>query len=180
MRALKGWCRFLVSTATSGLLAVVVFATPAAAVPAGSVAVSPATVAVGGTVTVSGFVAPIGCPLPDGATLISAHLFPNAGFGPIAPRNSSGAFSTTYVVPISTSPGTYTIGLRCGGGNVGVFANLQVTKQVRQVPTRAPQAGLGGASNTAGHAVGWVIGGTIALALGGLLMFGVRRRRSSV
>src|SRR5438132_12571389 len=49
-------------------------------------------------------------------------LFPPDGFGPTAARDSHGAFALTYTVPTSTPAGTYQIGARCGGGNIGVVA----------------------------------------------------------
>jgi len=113
--------------ALAGLVAA---ATPVAA--AGStISVSPSTVAAGGTVTISGSIPTTGtgsCPAGDGATLTSTEaLFPQGGFGPTAPRSSTGTFSVTYTVPTSSPAGSYSIGMRCGGGNVGVTATLTVT-----------------------------------------------------
>jgi hypothetical protein len=68
--------------------------------------------------------------VPSSSTLIitsHAALFPPDGFGPSLSRNAAGAFQTSYTVPTSTPPGTYTIGLRCDGGNLGVGATLRVT-----------------------------------------------------
>jgi hypothetical protein len=116
-------------------LAMALIALGGAAVPVGAagstITVSPSTVPAGGTVTISGSVPTTGtgsCAPSDGATLTSTEaLFPNGGFGPTVPRTSSGSFSTTYVVPASTPAGTYQIGMRCGGGNVGISATLTVT-----------------------------------------------------
>jgi hypothetical protein len=95
-----------------------------------SIMVSPSTAAQGDTVTISGNVPVTGsrsC-APGVVTLTSADLFAAAGgFGPQVPRDASGNFETTYTIPIDTPPGTYRIGMRCGGGNVGVTATLHVT-----------------------------------------------------
>jgi hypothetical protein len=80
-------------------------------------------------------------------------------------------------VPTSTPPGTYDVGLRCGGGNVGVFASVHVTAQVQQVPTGAPQAGMGGASSAASPD-GWIASGVIAsLVAAGFALLAISRRR---
>jgi hypothetical protein len=107
-------------------------------------------------------------------------VFPSAGFGPTVSRDASGAFLVRYTLPASTPPGTYSIGLRCGGGNVGVGAVLRVTPQVAQVPVGAPQAGLGGASRRDGHTAAWATAGGVALGLAALLGIIARRRRRLV
>jgi hypothetical protein len=110
-------------------------ASPAAA----SITVSPSSVAAGGTVSFSGVVPTSGTAFcaPGAATLIDGDaLFPPDGFGPLAPRNASGAFHVTFHVPASTPPGTYTVGLRCGGGNVGVTTRLTVTSPRGAAPVR--------------------------------------------
>lgn len=180
MGGLKEYGRLAGVAVAGGFLAVVLLASPAAAAT-GSVSVSPNVVAAGGTVTISGFVNPADCPLIDGVTLTSIDtLFPQAGFGPTVPRHSGGAFSTTFTVPSTTPPGAYSIGMRCGGGNVGVEATLRVTAQVSQLPARAPQAGLGGASATDGHsAAEWAAAGASALVVAGLLGLAIWRRRYS-
>jgi hypothetical protein len=95
-----------------------------------SITVSPSTAAQGDTVTIAGNVPVTGsrsC-APGAVTLTSADLFAaEGGFGPQVPRDANGNFETTYTIPIDTPPGTYSIGMRCGGGNVGVSATLQVT-----------------------------------------------------
>jgi hypothetical protein len=100
---------------------------------AASISVAPSTVASGGTVVISGVVPTSGepsCPSSD-AVIITSHaaLFPPDGFGPRTFRSATGGFQISYTVPTSTPPATYTIGLRCGGGNVGVGASLRVTGQ---------------------------------------------------
>jgi hypothetical protein len=55
-----------------------------------------------------------------------SDLFPPDGFGPGVPSNPSGNFSMTYTIPASTPLGTYQIGMRCGGGNLGGGGRLSV------------------------------------------------------
>jgi hypothetical protein len=167
----------MVTGAVGGLIGIPVFATPAAA--ASSVSVSPSTVRVGGAVMISGMVPTSGgqsCPQPDPVTITSsAALFPPDGFGPQASRSATGAFRVRYTVPTSTPPGTYTIGLRCGGGNVGVRTSLRVTAQVQHIPSGPPRAGLGGAST--GHVAGWLAAGAVAVLIAGILASATARRR---
>jgi hypothetical protein len=180
MGALKPGGRLVqaLGLAASAALFVILALAPPAAAANGTVTVTPTTVAAGNTVVISGSVSTALCPLPDGVTVVSLSvLFPSAGFGPTVSRNASGAFSVPYTVPASTQPGTYSIGLRCGGGNVGILAPLQVIAQVAQVPVAAPQAGLGGASRRDGHPAVWAIAGAVALGLAALLGFAARRRR---
>lgn len=93
-----------------------------------SIMVSPATAAQGDTVTISGNHPIAGDCAPGDARLTStAELFPPDGFGPLVPSDASGNFTMTYTIPTSTPPGTYSIGMRCGGSNIGVSATLQVT-----------------------------------------------------
>lgn len=172
----RAWVTVFTSTA---MLVLVLFGGTASAATA-TITVSPATVPVGGVITISGVVPTSGstlCP-PGPATIVATTaLFPQGGFGPQAARDSAGAFSVTYQVPTSTPPGTYALGLRCGGGNVGVSTNLTVTGQVQQVPTGAPQAGLGGASRD-GAPRGWIVAGVAAALLAGsCLALSFRRRR---
>jgi hypothetical protein len=120
---------------------------PGSAFPAGSsISVSPASIPAGGTVSVSGVVPTSGTPscAPGPATLTdSAALFPPDGFGPQAARNASGQFHVTFHVSASAPPGTYSVGVRCGGGNVGVATSLTVTRA-------RPAAPIGGMPRTTG------------------------------
>jgi hypothetical protein len=136
-----------------------------------SISVSPSTIPVGGTVIFRGVVPTSGsaaCPQSDLAILTDSSLFPQGGIGPQGSRNASGAFQVNYQVPTSVPPGTYSVGVRCAGGNVGVSTSLRVTSQVLVVPSGAPQAGLGGASR-GGDATGWIAAGVVAAVLAGLL-----------
>jgi hypothetical protein len=128
-----------VALVTAGILAPTL-ATPSGAVAAGPTAatvpaqarlsVRPHQVHPGGHVRITGLIptsGPQSCPAGDPAIpTSSAALFPPDGFGPAAPRSSSGRFRIRYAVPSSTPAGTYLIGVRCGGGNVGVSAILRV------------------------------------------------------
>jgi hypothetical protein len=87
-------------------------------------------VVVFGFIPVSG---PLACPADNDAILTSTpDLFPPDGWGPAVTRAPSGWFATVYAVPRSTPPGTYHIGLRCGGGNVGVSTTLRVIAPIRR------------------------------------------------
>jgi hypothetical protein len=100
------------------------------AAAASNITVSPSSANNGSTVTISGNVPVSGtasCDPTDPVQLTStSDLFPPDGFGPQATRDASGNFQTQYVIPATTPAGTYSIGMRCGGGNVGVTATLRV------------------------------------------------------
>jgi hypothetical protein len=114
---------------------------------AASITVNPSTVTPGDTVTISGNVPVDACTASDPAQLTStADLFPPDGFGPQAPRDASGDFTTTYAIPASIAPGTYSIGIRCGGGNVGVTADLQVAATGTAFISVSPTTEAAGAS----------------------------------
>ena len=135
-----------------------------------SISVSPSAVAPGGAVQITGSIPTKLCPASDSAIPVAtADLFPPDGFGPEAARNSEGAFAISYTVPTSTPAGTYQIGVRCGGGLVGVTAALKVTA----VPVGAPATGAGGTAHDPSRR--WIVFGCVALA-GALLA--VRRRLS--
>jgi len=152
--------RFLISATAAASAAAMLVAAPAYAKSA-SVSVSPSTVAAGGSVHLSGSIPVKKCPSSDGATVTSeAVLFPPDGFGPTATRDADGSFAIDYTVPTSTTPGTYTVGLRCGGGNVGVGASLTV------VPSGGPATGAGGAAKTSSSV--WTAMGAVCLLLAGL------------
>lgn len=135
-----------------------------------SITVTPSVVAAGSVVHITGFVAPRLCPVSDEAIPgDTAALFPPDGFGPPAARNSEGAFAVTFTVPTSTPAGSFQIGLRCGGANVGVFATLRVTA----APTHAPATGAGGTAH--GSPLPWTLLGVCCLAFAAALVV-VRRR----
>ena len=159
--------RFLIGATTAASAAALLIAAPAYAKSA-SVSVSPSTVPAGAIVHISGSIPVKKCPVSDGATVTGeAALFPPDGFGPTATRESDGSFAIDYTVPASTPPGVYTVGLRCGGGNVGVGASLTVA------PSGGPATGAGGAAKSSTSA--WTAMGVSSLLLAGLAIV-VRRR----
>jgi LPXTG-motif cell wall-anchored protein len=134
-----------------------------------NIAVSPSSAPQGGTVTISGNVPRSGNPscASDPAQLVStADLFPGDGFGPQVTRDASGNFQTDYVIPAATPAGSYSIGVRCGGGNVGIFATLQVT------------SGRTTLANTGPSTVAPLLWLSLGLVVLGLLL--TRRRRLGV
>jgi hypothetical protein len=156
------------------LATILLIVAPAAA--EASLLVSPSTSAPGKSVQFTGSVPTSGaasCPAGDSVTLVAtAALFPGDGFGPQAQRDASGDFIVVYTIPQSTPAGSYSIGMRCGGGNVGVAATLTVL-------SGAPQAGLGGASRGEGNPVPWIAGGLAAIAAAAILSAtAIRRRRA--
>jgi hypothetical protein len=153
--------RFLIGAAVATSAAMVI-AAPTYAAKKASISVSPTSVPVGSTVHISGSIPVKGCPASDGATVTSeAVLFPPDGFGPTAARDSNGDFALDYTVPTSTPAGSYDVGLRCGGGNVGVAALLTVTAG----PLGGPATGAGG---TAHGSVFWTAFGMSCLLLAGI------------
>jgi hypothetical protein len=96
-----------------------------------SITASPASAHPGDGLTIAGLVPTTGnifCPATDATRLTStAPLFPPDGLGPQVPRDATGNFHVTFTIPATTPPGKYTIGVRCGGGNVSVTATIQVT-----------------------------------------------------
>ena len=160
--------RFLIAGVVVASAAAMLVAAPAYAENA-SISVSPSTVPAGGTVHISGAIPVQKCPASDGATVTSqGALFPPDGFGPTATRDSNGGFATDYTVPTSTPGGSYDVGLRCGGGNVGVSATLTVT------PVPVGGAGTGAGGSTHGSAR-WTLFGVGCLLLAGIGV-GARRR----
>lgn len=145
---------------------------------AASITVSPTSVPVGGTVTVSGDVlAPggqPGCTVPGTVTLISGAFAGQGSFMNQDVETTAGAdgkFSVQATILSGVAPGTYTITGRCGGGNLGVQATLVVTA------AGLPSTGSGGVmnANSAGRAAGFpvivlVMLASVALLAGGWLV----------
>jgi hypothetical protein len=190
---------FALTLVAAGVLA-------SAASAASSITVSPSSAPRGSTVTISGNVPVSGtasCASGDPAQLTStADLFPPDGLGPQAPRDAIGNFDITYTIPPAASSGAHSIGVRCGGGAVGVSATLQVTQtptttgvaptttsststtvataQTTTAPratTTTPRAAP--ASKSSSRAV-WIVLGALALLLaaGAALLF-FRRRKAA-
>jgi hypothetical protein len=102
-------------------------AAPAGALAAVSLHVTPATVHAGEPVRVHGSVGG-GC--GGSVTLLSAafpHTHQFAGVPAVfAPVGSGGAFDVHVGIPAGRAPGHYTVGGRCGGGNLGITRALHV------------------------------------------------------
>jgi len=178
-----------------------------AASAASSITVSPSSARPGSTVTISGTVpvgGPASCASGDPAQLTStADLFPPDGLGPQTARDANGNFHTTYTIPSTARPGTYSIGVRCGGGTVGISATLQVTQPTTPTApattvastttsttstTVAPTSTTPGPTTTPPRAgrtskdhsrAVWIVLGALALLVAaGAAMFVRRRRRA--
>ncbi len=129
--------------------AVVAWAEPVSAQTVASISVSPSTSSPGQIVVFSGSIlttGPSGCAAGSPVTLTAmTALFPSAGFGPQVQRAASGSFSVTYTIPSTTPVGSYSVGMRCGGGNVGVFTTLDVASApvsgATTTPTGMPWSG---------------------------------------
>ena len=117
----------------TGLVVLIVGAT---ALPAAAVALdaTPSSVAVGGTVTISGDVLVNGtpsCQLPGPVTVIS-HVFDGlgefAGVGAVFVNvDSTGHYSQAVTLKTSVPAGTYQVTARCGGGNLGILRTITVS-----------------------------------------------------
>jgi hypothetical protein len=126
---------------------VLIMVAPAGA--AASISVAPATSPAGKAVVFSGSVPTTGtaaCPSGDPVTIVATDaLFPGGGVGPQVQRDASGNFSVSYTIPTSTPAGSYSVGMRCGGGNVGVTTTLTVepasVSGATATPTGMPWSG---------------------------------------
>ena len=118
-------------------LAVVALLGVAAAAGAASINVSPSSVPAGGTVTLSGSAAE-GCSSGDTVTLISPVFGDQHEFAGVpavlTTADNNVHYSVSTQIPSSRVPGNYTITARCGGGNLGVQASLQVTAASGALP----------------------------------------------
>jgi LPXTG-motif cell wall-anchored protein len=140
---------------------------------AASIIVSPTTVAPGGTVRLSGdILAPDGTPgclLPATVTLISdafVGLGEFAGVGAVRlPVDATAHFDATVTLSPTVAEGTYRIGGRCGGGNIGVSATLEI----KNLPATGPAM-----------AVWPTVAMAAGLAVGGLVLLIVRRRHRPI
>jgi hypothetical protein len=139
-------------------------------VSAASINVAPSTVVPGDNVRLSGDIlagGTPGCDVSAGVTLISeafAGLGEFAGVGAVnLPVDATGHFDSTVTLSTSLAAGTYSIGGRCGGGNIGVSANLVVGA--------LPPTGLGIAVKP------WIAGASTVFAVGLAMLAMTRRRR---
>jgi hypothetical protein len=138
---------------------------------AASIVVSPTTAAPGGNVRLSGDVlAPDGtpgCSVPGTVTLISdafVGIGEFAGVGAVTlPVDATAHFDRTVRLSATVAEGTYEIGGRCGGGNLGVAATLEILK----LPPTGPRVAV--------LPMATVAGGLVAC---GVALLMVRRRRS--
>jgi len=165
-----------------------------------NIAVAPSTAAPGQTITISGGVPVSGdraCAPGSAIVTSTADLFPPDGFGPEVPRGNTGAFEITYTIPAGTPAGTYQVGLRCGGGNVGVSASLVVspgppsTTESATTTTMEPSTTSSSDSPTTttppddGDDGGgdspapWIALGVLGLLLVGATAYALGRRRTS-
>jgi hypothetical protein len=191
----------LLFAATIGTLAL--SAGPAWAAPVPTLQVSPGSVAAGDTVTVSGSVGPepAASACATGVLLLSRAFVPTDEFAGVpavtAAVRPGGTFTATTRIPRSRAAGTYPISGRCGGGNIGASATLEVRAAPTSTTTPAPAppatappgtqpaapatgpqaaapTAAGPATPTADHLAGrWIIPGLVALASGTLAALGV-------
>jgi len=163
-----------------GLLGVVALT---GTVAAASITTQPAEVAAGQRVTVSGDVlagGQPGCETGDAVTLLSPAFAGHGEFAGVpaitATVSAGGTFATAVRVASSVAPGTYSISGRCGGGNLGVTANLTVTA-ASGAGSLAPTG-----ADLAGHGAGEVALGATGLVLlgaAGVIAASSRRRRAT-
>ena len=180
----------LLMAATVGTLA---SAALAWAAPAATLQVSPGSVAAGDPVVVSGSVGPgqAGSACASGIELLSRAFDDTHEFAGVpavtAAVRPDGTFATTTRIPRSRPAGTYDISGRCGGGNIGASATLQVraaSTATTSTPATAPPAtappatappatappATQPATSTAGR---WILPGLVGLAVGALAALGV-------
>ena len=158
------------------------------AAPAATLQVSPGSVTAGDTVVVSGSVGPgqAGSACASSIELLSRAFDDTHEFAGVpavtAAVRADGTFTTTTRIPRSRPAGTYDISGRCGGGNIGVSATLQVraaSTATTSTPATAPPATASPptappatqpATSTADR---WIIPGLVGLAVGALAALGV-------
>ena len=97
-----------------------------------SIKVAPTRVTAGHNVVVSGL-AGKSCSKEQLTLTLISHAFSTkhefAGVPAVYVKTSTaGTFSITTTIPKSRKAGSYSVGGRCGGGNLGVSATLKVVK----------------------------------------------------
>jgi hypothetical protein len=176
-------------SATVGTLAPVASAWAAADA---TIKVSPSSITAGDTVVVSGSVgpAPAGSACATSVLLLSRAFVDTDTFAGVpavtAAVKPGGAFTTTTRIPRSIPAGTYDISGRCGGGNIGVSATLEVRAAAAASSTSAPAPTATAPPATAPPATAppatrptsstaddWIIPGLVGLAIGALAALGV-------
>jgi hypothetical protein len=146
--------------------------------------VSPRSVTAGDTVTVSGSLGrgQAGSACATSIELLSRAFDDTHEFAGVpavtAAVRPDGTFATTTRIPSSTPAGTYDISGRCGGGNIGVVATLEVraAPPATTTPAPAPSATAPPATqptvSTADQG-GWIIPGLVGLAVAAVAALGV-------
>jgi hypothetical protein len=131
------------SSTTAGMMA----PTAAPSMEVASLRVSPVRVAPGGALHVMGHCDPDtnGFVLSAAFLRDGTHEFAGVGAVRIA-SDAVGDFSADAQIPADRTPGTYAVGARCGGANLGVSATVVVTSA--GVPTAVPAGSGGGAIST--------------------------------
>lgn len=172
--------RFLMRSALVTVAAGVTLAgAVAGAAATTSLQVSPTSVAAGSSVHVSGTCEAntTGFAISHAFLHDATHDFAGVGAATFS-TNGAGAFSTTAQIPASTSPGSYIVTARCGGGNLGIEATLVVTT-AGGVPTAVPAGSGGHAATTVSGTWELLVGSLGALLLLGGATGAVRHRRSA-
>jgi len=147
----------------SGIVVMTVFGTSAAAQQA-SLHVTPSVVSAGGSVTVRGTCEPNapGVVFSNAFFEDPTHDFAGEGAATFM-SDASGNFSAVAQIPSSKAPGTYSIGARCGGGNLGISLSLRVTS--------------GGLANTGRSITAFAALGMALVVMGTLTVVVARTRR---
>ncbi|MCU1499558.1 MAG: hypothetical protein JWM47_3511 [Acidimicrobiales bacterium] len=148
------------------LTMVALFAAPAAA-QYDPLVVVPGEIGDGGMVTVTGQ----GC-VPFDEIVIA--LIPPGITVATGTADADGNFTITFTVPEGTDPGTYTVQATCG--EVVQSETITVTGTPVTVP---PGNGGGNLPRTGSDLDGMGLLGAGLLAVGGLVLLGTRRRRST-
>jgi len=115
----------LLSTIT--VFAVILASAATAASPRVVLDVNPASVAPGGVITISAASSP--CLRRDQVILIST-AFPGHAYGEGAVYGrveSHGAFKVRARIRSALRPGRFLVGVRCGGGNLGITATIRIS-----------------------------------------------------
>jgi hypothetical protein len=155
---------------------------PVTTTPPVALRVSPRSVAAGDTVTVSGSVGPgqAGSACASSIELLSRAFDDTHEFAGVpavmAAVRPDGTFAATTRIPRSRPAGTYDLSGRCGGGNIGVSAILEVraAPTATTTPAPAPSATAPPATQPAAStADSWVIPGLVGLAVGAVAAVGV-------
>jgi hypothetical protein len=155
---------------------------PVTTTPPVALRVSPRSVAAGDTVTVSGSVGPgqAGSACASSIELLSRAFDDTHEFAGVpavmAAVRPDGTFAATTRIPRSRPAGTYDLSGRCGGGNIGVSAMLEVRAALTATTTPAPVPSATAppaTQPTASTADSWIIPGLVGLAVGAVAAVGV-------